>query len=320
MGVVHSAVRPPRLFIASPQIVVDRINGRHSNQGGYHSISAEEFTMGALMLSRSAVRVLLAGALLAGLPAALVAKDEPAKAAAKEAGARPAVQPNAPEEPKDMVRLFKADSLEGWDGDPRLWRVENGVVIGQTTPEKQTKGNTFLVWKGGEVADFELRFSFRIKGGNSGCQYRSTLMPVTDPNAENKWRVKGYQAEVANQAGKVGFIYHEGGPGKARGYESKGNYLNEVGDKVTVDKTGRSQITGALGDKAAIAAAYKPGDWNDYIIIAKGNHIRQYINGVQTADLTDDDEKNRMMKGILALQIHAGPPMMVEFKDVRLKQ
>ncbi len=242
-------------------------------------------------------------------PAAVALKEQP--------GAKPAA-PNAPAEPTDMVRLFKGDTLDGWDGDTRLWRVENGVVIGQTTPEKQTNKNTFLIWKGGELKDFELRASFRIAGGNSGIQYRSKPRDTGVP--ENKWGVAGYQAEVENLAGKAGFLYHEGGPGKARGYDGNPNYLCKVGDKVEVDATGRSKVVGSLGDPAAIAAAYKPGDWNEYIIIAKGNHIRHYINGVQTVDLTDNDEANRLTSGVLALQIHQGPPMKVEFKDVRLKQ
>lgn len=244
----------------------------------------------------------------------------PAAAAEPNLPAADPAKPNVPAEPTDMARLFKGDTLDGWDGDTRLWRVENGVVTGQTTPEKPAKGNTFLIWKGGDVKDFDLRFSFRIKGGNSGCQYRSKMLEPNPKNPENKWLVGGYQAEIENTPGKVGFIYHEKGPGKARGYEDKGNYLNKVGDKVEVDQTGRAKVVGSLGDKAAIAAAYKSGDWNEYTIIAKGNHIRQYINGVQTADLTDNDETNRMMSGILALQIHQGPPMTIEFKDVRLKQ
>jgi hypothetical protein len=269
----------------------------------------------------AAAVTVIGGAVVHGVPAAFAAdaKKEAVAAEAKAPAAAPAA-PNAPAEPKDMVRLFKGDTLDGWDGDARLWRVANGVVTGQTTAENPTKGNTFLVWKGGEVKDFELRFSFRIEKGNSGCQYRSRLAEPNPKNPDNKWVVKGYQAEIENTPGKVGFIYHEGGPGKARGYEGNGNYLNKVGDKVEVDVTGRAKVVGSLGDKAAIAAAYKPGDWNEYVIIAKGNHLRQYINGVQTADLTDNDEKNRMMSGVLALQIHAGPPMTVEFKDVRLKQ
>jgi hypothetical protein len=245
--------------------------------------------------------------------------------------------PNAPPEPAGMKPLFKGKDLDGWEGNPQLWRFENGVVIGQTTPEKQTSGNTFLIWKGGELKDFELRGSFRITGGNSGIQYRSKQVEAKPANPkkpaaaakpedagkpqplENKWIVGGYQAEIAGLAGKDGFIYHEKGPG--RGYADKGNYLCRVGDKVEIGADGKTKSLGEIsGGNAAIAATYKKGDWNEYVIIAKGNHIQQFINGVQTVDLTDNDEKNRMMSGILALQIHAGNPMKIEFKDLRLKQ
>jgi hypothetical protein len=187
------------------------------------------------------------------------------------------------------------------------------VIIGQTTAEKPTKGNTFLIYKD-EVKDFELRFSFRISNGNSGCQYRSKRVESKD----NNWVVSGYQAEIENTPGKVGFLYHEKGPN--RGYPDKAKYLGKVGDKVEIDAAGKSNVVGTLGNQSAIGAVYKSGDWNDYIIIAKGNHLQHYINGVQTVDVIDNDEKNRLMSGVLALQLHAGPPMKVEFKDLRMKQ
>jgi hypothetical protein len=217
--------------------------------------------------------------------------------------------PAAPAEPTDMKLLFNGKDLTDWEGDPRLWSIKDGVVRGETTKEKQTKGNTFLVWKGGELGDFELRLSFKIHNGNSGIQYRSKLLDAK-PDAENKWVVSGYQAEVEDTPGKVGFLYHEKGRG----------YINNVGDKVEVGEDGKLKVVGKLGDKDAIGKTYNKGDWNDYVIIAKGNHIQHFLNGHQTVDVTDNDPKGRSLKGILALQIHAGPPMVVEFKNVRLKQ
>jgi hypothetical protein len=219
-----------------------------------------------------------------------------------------APKPTAPPEPKDMKQLFNGKDLEGWDGDPRLWSFKDGVVRGQTTKENPAKGNTFLIWKGGTLEDFDLRLTFRIKGGNSGVQFRSKQ--VASKNPQNKWVVSGYQAEVENTPGKVGFLYHERGRG----------YLCNVGDKVEIGPDGKPKVVGKIGDKAALAATYKKSDWNDYVIIARGNHIAMYLNGFQTVDVTDNDPKGRALSGILALQIHAGPPMLVEFKDVRLKQ
>ena len=216
---------------------------------------------------------------------------------------------SAPPEPAGMQQLFSGKDLTGWDGDPRLWSIRDGVVRGETTKENPARGNTFLIWKGGEIGDFELRLSFRIKGGNSGVQYRSKHLPFKETD-ENKWVISGYQAEVEDTPGKVGFLYHERGRG----------YLCNVGEKVVIGEDGKPKVVGKLGDKEAIGSTYKKSDWNDYVIIGKGNHLVHYLNGVQTVDVTDNDPKNRALKGILALQIHAGPPMVVEFKDVRLKK
>lgn len=222
--------------------------------------------------------------------------------------AQDAPMPTAPPELEGMKLLTNGKDLEGWDGDSRLWKLEGDVIIGQTTKENPTSGNTFLIWKGGELADFELRLSFRIKAGNAGVQYRSKQ--VTEGKLGNKWVVSGYQAEVENTPGKAGFLYHERGRG----------YICNVGDKVEVGADGKPKVVGKLGDKAAIGKTYKKDDWNDYVIIAKGNHIKHYLNGYQTVDVIDNDPKGGALKGVLALQIHAGPPMIVEYKNIRLKK
>jgi hypothetical protein len=217
--------------------------------------------------------------------------------------------PKAPDEPAGMKQLFNGKDLAGWDGDMRLWSWQDGVVRGETTSENVAKGNTFLIWKEGEVGDFDLRLSFKIAGGNSGVQYRAKHLPFKDDD-QNKWVIAGYQAEVEDTPGKVGFLYHERGRG----------YLCNVGEKVEVGEDGKPKVVGKLGDKDAIGKTYKKSDWNDYVIIAKGNHIRHYLNGYQTVDIVDNDPKNSAATGKLALQIHAGPPMKVEFKNVRLKE
>jgi hypothetical protein len=237
-------------------------------------------------------------ALLSSLASFALADEDPPK-------------PTAPEEPKDMKQLFNGKDLTGWEGNTELWTFKDGVVRGETTAEKQTKGNTFLIWRGGTLGDFELRLSFRIDHdhpghGNSGVQYRSKQVE----SDANKWVVSGYQAEVENAPGKVGFLYHERGRG----------YLCNVGEKVEIGDDAKPQVVGKLGDKDAIGKTFKKADWNDYVIIAKGNRLVHYLNGIQTVDVTDNDMKNRALSGLLALQIHAGPPMLVEFKNVRLKQ
>jgi hypothetical protein len=231
---------------------------------------------------------------------------------------KPALLPNAPPELSGMKKLFNGKDLTDWDGDMRLWRVEDGTIVGQMTPEKFLKTNTFLIYRGGELKDFELRLSYRISGAgaNSGVQYRSSMMDSGEP--ANTWRVRGYQAEIADLAGKDGFLYHEQGE-KTRGYPEKSKYLCYVGDKVTIDENGTSKSIGKLADNTSLAATYRKGDWNDYVIIAKGNLIRHYLNGYQTVEAIDNDPKNALKSGLLALQLHQGPPMKIEFRDIRMK-
>lgn len=221
-----------------------------------------------------------------------------------------------PPEPAGMVQLFNGKDLTGWDGDPQLWSVKDGVLRGETTPENPAKGNTFIVWKGNDqvpatLKDFELRLSFRVAGtNNSGVQYRSKH--ITDAK-NNKWVVRGYQAEVRNETklpNTAGFIYDEGG---------KRGRLALVGEKV-VWENGKKNVVGKVGDVDAFLASIKPDGWNDYVIIAKGNNIQQFVNGIQTVDFTDNEPQLALQEGIIALQLHAGKPMWVEFKDVRVKK
>ncbi len=202
--------------------------------------------------------------------------------------------------------LFNGKDLTGWKGLD-FWSVEDGCITGRTTKEKPTKGNTFLVYKD-EVADFELTFKYKIIGGNSGVQYRSKL---TD---EKAFVVAGYQADF--EAGKTysGILYEEKGRG----------ILAQRGQK-TVIKEGpapnkpKVEVTGEVGKSAEIQAKIKADDWNDYRIVAKGGHLQHFINGVQTIDVTDETALGAK-KGILALQLHAGPAMVVQFKDLVLKE
>lgn len=208
-----------------------------------------------------------------------------------------------------FTSIFNGKDLTGWDGNPDLWSVKDGTINGETSEEHAIKSNTFLIWTNGTVGDFELRCSFKIMPknsagfANSGVQYRSKVL---DPKG---WVVGGYQADM--EAGKTytGILYEE----RMRGI------LAARGEKVVLDKDCQKKVTGSLGSSDEIQAALKPGDWNDYVIIAQGNHLQQFINGKQTIDVTDDCESKRAMNGVLALQLHAGQPMMVQFRDLRLK-
>ncbi len=237
------------------------------------------------------------------------------------------LKPTAPPEPAGMKSLFNGKDLSGWDGDMRLWSVKDGAIRGETTITNPTFGNTFLVCvdkQGKPVVfkDFELRLSFRIDHGNAGVQFRSALKPFKDTD-KNKWVVAGYQAEVENTPGKVGFLYHESGRG----------WLVNVGDKVEIGEDGKPQVVGKLGSKDEIAKTYKKSDWNDYVIRCEGNKVQHWLNGYQTVELIDNDTEPsvnkegkpeiyrvRCLEGLLDLQIHAGPPMWVDYKDIRIKE
>src|SRR6266550_2787537 len=211
---------------------------------------------------------------------------------------------------KGFTSIFNGKDLTGWTGDPRLWSVKDGAITGQTTPENPAKGNTFLIWTNATVSDFELRCSFKLaanndKGfANSGIQYRSKIL---DPD---NWVVGGYQADMEAGPTYTGILYEER---MTRGV------MAARGEKVVWDKDCKKQVVGSLGTSDELQAVVKRGDWNDYVVIAQGNHLGHFINGKQTVDVVDDCEEKRAMSGVLALQLHAGPPMIVQFRNLRLK-
>ncbi len=218
----------------------------------------------------------------------------------------------APAETAGMMTIFNGKDLAGWDGDPRLWSVKDGAIHGETTAESPAKGNTFLVWKEGVTKDFELRLSFRCSAtNNSGIQYRSRQ--IAEGRVSNSWVVRGYQHEIRNEVklpNVSGFIYDEGG---------KRGRICLVGEKAIWGADGKKEVVGSLIDQAGFDKLMKLDDWNDVVIIAKGNRIEHYLNNVAILDFTDDDPNLALRDGILALQLHAGAPMWAEFKDIRIK-
>lgn len=223
--------------------------------------------------------------------------------------------PLAAETEEGFKPLFNGTDLSGWEGLPQFWSVQDGAITGKTTKENPTRGNTFLVWKGGEVSDFELRLSYRIipnndrTFANSGIQYRSKL---ADPQ---KFVVGGYQADFEAAKNFSGILYEERGRG----------ILAQRGQKVviTADQTNANKpkitVVGSLGSSEEIQAKIKPEDWNEYVVIARGNHLQHFINGQQTVDVVDEQASKAARSGILAVQLHAGEPMTVQFKNIRLK-
>ena len=196
--------------------------------------------------------------------------------------------------------IFNGQNLDGWEGKSNFWSVKDGAITGQTTDENPTKGNTFLIWRDGLVDDFELRLKYKIIGGNSGIQYRS--------KEHGDFVVGGYQADFESGDTYSGILYEERGRG----------ILAKRGERTTIDKDGKITPGEPVGKTEELQAAIKKEDWNDYTIIARGNKLVHKINGRTTVEVTDEQPGHQAMQGILALQLHAGPAMTVQFKDIRL--
>jgi putative heme-binding domain-containing protein len=196
--------------------------------------------------------------------------------------------------------LFNGKDLTGWDGNPELWSVQDGCITGKTTGPEQLKYNQFLIWRGGVLKNFELHVKVKQAGNNTGIQYRSREFPDT-----GKWSVGGYQCDI-----------HPAAPNNAMVYGEKwGGILVQNGQSVVIDPEGVKWLTGAHEPvKVDIA------EWHEYTVIAQGNHLVHKIDGQETIDLRDFGAKTQLLEGILAFQIHRGPAMKVQIKDVMLKE
>ena len=225
----------------------------------------------------------------------LLASAEPAKPAEQSAPA-PAAAGFKP--------IFDGKSLEGWKAlDMGFWSVRDGAITGQSTAERPCKSNQFMVWQGGEVADFELKLKFRVTGNNcnSGVQFRTFFRP--------DGLAVGYQADINKGGGYLGGVCDELHTRKGE------ELLTANGKKTVIDAAGKRTATD-LGQKAVL----KVDDWNEYHIVAIGQTITLSINGVKCSELTDQEKDHFDLKGSLGLQLKAGDPMTVQFKDILLKQ
>ena len=206
----------------------------------------------------------------------------------------------------DWQSLFNGKDLTGWKGRPDLWSVKDGAITGYTPDGKIPGGNSFLVWDG-TVADFELKVTFKIAGGNSGIQYRSK-----NADKPEEYRIAGYQADIDGSKGMgyFGICYEERGRG----------VICNRGTRTFIDADG-TKYEQRVADAGEVLKAIKPNDWNEYTVTACANRLTQKINGVTTAEVIDWQADKRAMEGLLAFQIHAGMgEMTVQFKDVQLKK
>jgi len=201
-----------------------------------------------------------------------------------------------------FVPIFNGTSLDGWEGKPEFWSVQDGAIVGQTTAEKPTKGNTFLIWRQGTLDDFELQLKYRITGGNSGIQYRSKDYGDSV--------VGGYQGDFEAGTTYSGILYEEKGRG----------ILAKRGERVSIAADGAKTMGEPIGKTEDLQKVIKPGEWNDLRIVARGPRLQHFINNQLMSETVDEQVGKRAAEGVLALQLHAGPPMKVEFKDIHLKR
>ncbi len=212
-----------------------------------------------------------------------------------------------PLEESGFRKIFDGKSLIGWDCDSDFWRVEDGVMIGETKADHQPKQNIFCIWKGGSPADFELKLEYKLTGetGNSGVQYRSVELPDVA-----KWVLKGYQADIDGKQQYTGQVYEERG----RGFLALRGQIAYVPDGKKVGSIG------STGEAADLKGVIKADGWNEMDIVARGNILIQSINGRVMSVLIDDDKANRKMDGEIGIQLHrTAAAMKMESRNIRIK-
>jgi len=200
-----------------------------------------------------------------------------------------------------FVSIFNGKDLTDWDGAPGWWYVEDGALTSQSTAEKPCKACNYLIWKGGKPSDFELLADFRLSAAaNSGVQLRSEALA--------NWDTSGYQADMTGDGALVGFVYHH-----------KRGLIAGRGEKAVFGADGKKEVQ-KIGDPAELLKQYKKEDWNTYRIVCRGPEITLYVNGTLMCQITDKHATLAASSGIIALQMHPGPPMKVQFKNIRLKE
>ena len=222
-----------------------------------------------------------------------------------------------------FVQIFDGKSLDNWEGDTAYWSVSEGNLVGQITPDKPLKTNSFIIWRGGKTDDFELKTEFRItEGGNSGINYRSEVL------ADIRNAMRGYQADIDGKNNYTGQNYEERGRTTLayRGEvvvvngQPDGDGKGTLRDHIKNNAWTMREVTGSLGSRDSLRSLIKTNDWNTCHIVANGNRLQHYINGVLMSDVTDNDQANRKLTGLLGVQVHVGPPMKVEYRNIRIKE
>ncbi len=246
---------------------------------------------------------------LFGFPLVLALGQAPAPPGGARPGGMGIYPAYEPDDNAGFVSLFDGKTLEGWDGDKTFWRAENGEIIGESTAEKVVKTNSFLIWRGGKVKDFELKVEFKLSNTNSGIQYRSIELPEV-----GKWVLKGYQADLDIGNGFTGNLHEE------RGRKPGHVVLAQRGMLTRITDGPKYKVLGSLGDPKLLRGVVNVMGWNQYHIIARGPVMLQILNGQVIAATIDEDAKNFVPEGLLGFQMHVGPPFKVEYRNILLRQ
>ena len=217
--------------------------------------------------------------------------------------------------------IFNGENLDGWNGDPTYWRVENGILTGEVTPETILKRNSFIIYENQQPENFELKLEYRVsESGNSGINYRSKIIDNVS------FALRGYQCDIDGKNKYTGQNYEE----------KKRTTLAYMGETVTIpqmpDSIPKSNIrknvkrncwqTRTITEtkaKSDLKSNVKANDWNTVHLIIKDNIMQHYINGVLFSAVTDLDAINSSTKGYIGVQVHVGPPMKIEYRNIRLK-
>lgn len=211
-----------------------------------------------------------------------------------------AAQSAQPKLERGFKYIFNGKNLTGWEGNSQYWSVEEGALTGKT--DGTLKRNSFIIWRGGTVKNFEMRVQVKItKDGNSGLQYRSAPLPEVGPDV-----LTGYQCDVVqNRNDYNGMLYEERGR----------RIISHTGEKVVVDANGQPWVVGSVPGVKNFSA----DEWHEYRVLVVGNHHQHWIDGVLTTDVVDHDAVGRRLAGLVGVQVHVGPPMKVQYRNWRIK-
>ena len=253
--------------------------------------------------------LLFAGIVVVGV-ASLASQQQPAAPYTPRQSDRPEALSG---DEAGFQQIFDGRTLTGWEGNPTYWRAENGSIVGEITPSTVIKSNTFLVWRGGRPRDFELKLDYRITpDGNSGINYRSTVIPDA-VTPENRFAMRGYQCDIDGRQRYTGNNYEE----KGRLFLAvRGQFTHVVGNRIPVVL---ATMGGGAGNDAGDLAKVLTNDWNAIHLIVRGNTLTHTINGRVMTVVIDDDAPNRPADGLIGVQVHVGPPMKIEYRNIRLK-